>query len=293
MPDQRRAVFFGLGAVLCWSTVATAFKLSLVHLSPAQLLLVASLVSWLFLGAVLAFSGKWHLLWEGAPRDYLHSLALGCINPLLYYLVLFRAYDLLPAQEAQALNYTWALTMALLAAPLLRHRLRAGELLAAGISYCGVVVIATRGQLLSLEFANPLGVGLALLSTLLWALYWILNTSERRDPVVALFLNFSFALPLLFAWCLWRGEVQAMPWQGVAGAVYVGVFEMGLSFVLWLNAMRLTASTIRISSLIFISPPLSLVFIHFVLGEEILYSTLVGLALILGGLAMQHLLKGK
>jgi drug/metabolite transporter (DMT)-like permease len=293
LPDQRRAVFCGLGAVLCWSTVATAFKLSLAHLSPAQLLLVASLVSWLFLGAVLALGGKWHLLWEGAPRDYLHSLALGCINPLLYYLVLFRAYDLLPAQEAQALNYTWALTMALLAAPLLHHRLRPGELLAAGISYCGVVVIATRGQLLSLEFANPTGVGLALLSTLLWALYWILNTSERRDPVVALFLNFSFAVPLLFAWCLWRGEVQAMPWQGVAGAVYVGVFEMGLSFVLWLHAMRLTASTIRISSLIFISPPLSLVFIHFVLGEEILYSTLAGLALILGGLALQHLLKGK
>lgn len=283
---------YGLGAVMCWCTVATAFKLSLAHLSPAQLVLLAALVSWLFLAAVLAYSGRWRLLLRGSRRDYLHSLVLGCLNPLLYYLVLFRAYALLPAQEAQALNYTWALTMALLAAPLLGHRLRPAELLAALVCYAGVLVIATRGQLLSLEFANPLGVGLALLSTLIWALYWILNTSERRDPVVALFLNFSFALPLLLAWCLWRGELHSWPWQGLLGAAYIGIFEMGLSFVLWLNAMRLTTSTIRISSLIFIAPPLSLVLIYFILGEAILASTLVGLALILAGLAMQHLVRG-
>ena len=291
MPDQRRAVFYGLGAVLCWSTVATAFKLSLAHLSPAQLLLVASLVSWLFLGAVLALGGKWHLLWEGSPRDYLHSLALGCINPLLYYLVLFRAYDLLPAQEAQALNYTWALTMALLAVPILGQRLKAAELLAAFVSYAGVVFIATRGAPLAMEFANPEGVLLALASTVVWALYWLFSAKDSGDPAIALFLNFSMALPLLFAYVLCQGELTTVPWRGVLGAVYVGVFEMGLSFVLWLNALRLTNSTLRISSLIFLAPPVSLVFIHFILGEAILASTLVGLGLILAGLALQQKLR--
>ena len=211
MSGQRKAYLYGLGAVLCWSTVATAFKLSLIHVSPAQLVLMAALASWLFLALLLALEGKWRLVFDGSPRDYLHSLLLGCLNPLLYYLVLFEAYDSLPAQEAQALNYTWALTMALLAAPLLGHHLKPAELLAALVSYGGVVVIATRGQVFSLEFANPLGLALALGSTVLWALYWIFNTSEKRDPVVALFLNFSFSLPLLFAWCLWRGEVQPVP----------------------------------------------------------------------------------
>jgi hypothetical protein len=32
---------------------------------------------------------------------------------------LFEAYDRLPAQVAQALNYTWALTLTLLAVPVL------------------------------------------------------------------------------------------------------------------------------------------------------------------------------
>lgn len=292
MDKQQKAYCYGLGAVLCWSTVATAFKLSLAYLSPAQLVLVSSLVSWLFLAVVLVSNRGLSAITDASPPARLRAMALGALNPFLYYLVLFQAYDLLPAQEAQALNYTWALTMALLAVPLLRHPLRAGELLAALVCYVGVLVIATRGQLLSLEFAHPLGVGLALLSTVLWALYWILNTGEKMDPVAALFLNFSFALPLLFVYCLWQGELRAMPWQGVAGAVYIGVFEMGLSFILWLNAMRLTRSTIRISSLIFIAPPLSLVLIHVVLGETILGSTLVGLGLILAGLALQHLRRG-
>jgi drug/metabolite transporter (DMT)-like permease len=271
--------------------VATAFKLSLAHLTPAQLVLLASVVSWLFLGVVLAVTGKFEQVISAAPRDYRNALLLGGLNPLLYYLVLFKAYSLLPAQEAQALNYTWALTLPLLAAPLLRHPLKRAEIVAALISYCGVLVIATRGQLLSMDFASPLGVGLALISTVIWAFYWIFNAGSRQDPVVGLFLNFCFAVPMLLAYCLWVGELTALaavPWSGVAGAVYVGVFEMGLSFILWLHAMKLTRSTIRISSLIFMAPPLSLVLIHYVLGEAVLPSTLSGLALILLGLAVQH-----
>ena len=99
---------------------------------------------------LLVGSGKAASIRMGNPRQWLHSLVLGALNPFLYYLVLFEAYALLPAQEAQALNYTWALTMALLAVPLLGHSLRAGELLAALVCYGGVLVIATRGQLLSL-----------------------------------------------------------------------------------------------------------------------------------------------
>jgi drug/metabolite transporter (DMT)-like permease len=63
---------------------------------------------------------------------------------------------------------------------------------------------------------------------------------------------------------------------------------MGLSFILWLKAMKLTQNTARISTLIFLSPPLSLILIWAILDEVIRGSTLVGLAMILAGLAMQH-----
>ena len=289
MNDQQKAIACGLGAVLCWSTVATAFKLSLGYLSPPQLVLLATAASWLLLFGVLLGRKQGARLLHGSARAYLRALLLGAINPFLYYLVLFRAYELLPAQEAQALNYTWALTMALLAVPLLGHRLRPAELLAALVSYGGVLVIATHGELLAMEFVNPAGVGFALLSTVLWAFYWLFNTRAVDDPVLALFWNFSAALPLLLLFCGLTGELQAVPWRGVLGAAYIGVFEMGLSFILWQYALQLTRSTIQVSSLIFLAPPLSLVLIHLVLGEQILASTIVGLALILLGLLLQQL----
>ena len=287
--NDRLALIYGLGAVGLWSTVATAFKLSLAHVSPLLLVTVASITSWIFLGALVLVTGEWREL-VGLPRiKVLRLLLLGLLNPALYYFVLFAAYDRLPAQEAMALNYTWALVLPLLAAPLLRQTLQSRDIIAALISYFGVFIIATRGDLLSFRLSDPTGVGLAMGSTVIWALYWIANTRIDTPPVAGLFVAFTAAAGVLGSWGALNGDLFAIGWQGLAGGLYVGVFEMGVSFILWLQAMRLTRQAARISTLIFLSPPLSLVLIWGILGEAILPSTLGGLAFILLGLALQHL----
>ena len=285
---DRRAVKMGLGAVMLWSTVATAFSLSLEYLTPLQLVTLAAVVSWCFFATRLGSPARWASLQATSSKERITGLLMGWLNPGLYYLVLFAAYDQLPAQEAMAINYSWGITLALIAAPLLRQRLTPGALLAACISYSGIVVIATRGSPLSLDFAQPLGVGLALLSTLLWSLYWVINTRLSVDPEVNLFLNFSGALPLLLGLLWWSGTPLPIVWQGWAGGLYVGLFEMGLAFVLWMGAMKATTSTLRISSLIFLSPPLSLILIWMIAGEPVKAYTLIGLILILFGLWLQR-----
>ena len=126
MASQRKAILLGLLTVLLWSTVASAFKLSLRYITPVQLLFYASPMSILVLSVILLFrEGRINHLWQYSRHQYLQSLGLGLMNPCLYYLVLFGAYDRLPAQEAQPLNYTWALTLTYLSVPLLGHRLKA------------------------------------------------------------------------------------------------------------------------------------------------------------------------
>ena len=289
MLNQTRAYLLGLAAVLLWSTVASAFKISLRYLDPLQLLLYATAASTLLLAGILTCRGRLGAILSCTRRDFATSILLGFLNPFLYYLVLFEAYDLLPAQEAQPLNYTWALTLAILSIPLLKQKLRPADLAAGLICYSGVLVIATRGDLLSFRFSDPLGVGLALGSTVIWALYWIYNTRDKLDPVLRLFLNFLFSMPFVLAACLLFSEISVTDSRGYLGAAYVGLFEMGLTFVLWLSALRLSASTTRIANLIFLSPFLALLFIHLFVGEEIVPSTLVGLALIMGGLLVQRL----
>ena len=190
-----------------------------------------------------------------------------------------------------AIAGTWLsifLTLAILSIPLLGHKFHLTDLAAGVICCAGVFVIATRGQVLSFSFSDPLGVGLALGSTVIWALYWIYNTRDELDPVVRLFLNFLFGLPWVLVACLLFAGLSIADPIGFLGAAYVGLFEMGFTFILWLRALRLTESVARIGYLIFISPFLSLLFIHFLVGEAISTSTIVGLVLIVAGLLVQR-----
>lgn len=285
--SQGRALVLGLGAVLLWSTVATAFKLALAHLTPLQLLAVASMVSTLVLIVAVSIQRRWSELALAWRNNRWRYLGLGFLNPFFYYLVLFKAYDLLPAQQAQPLNYTWALTLSLLAVPLLGQRLYGRDFLAMLLGYVGVLVIATRGDILLLQFDSPLGVSLALGSTVLWALYWIYNARSDDAPVVGLLLCFLTGLPWVLV-TAWFNDGVPAGWSGVGAAVYVGLFEMGITFMLWLSALKTATHASRIGNLIFLSPFLSLIFIAQVLGESIHPSVYPGLGLIIGGVILQQ-----
>jgi drug/metabolite transporter (DMT)-like permease len=222
----------------------------------------------------------------------LRCLLLGLLNPAFYYWILLTAYDLLPAQDAMAINYTWGLTLPLVASLFSRTLPTKYETGLALLSYLGILVIATNGHLGSLEFDRPAGVALALFSTVIWGLSWVVNSrivdANNIDAELALFLNFSAALPVLWIVTGLTGQLPSVSVGSLLGGLYVGLFEMGIAFVLWMNAMRLTDNPLRISSLIFLAPPLSLLLIGTVLNETIAGSTLVGLVIILMGLAGQQ-----
>lgn len=288
MTRDRRAYLFAALAIAAWSTVASAFKISLRQLSPLELLLYAAVTSTVVLGVVVAVSGAWRTLAQWRSRDYLVSLGLGLLNPYLYYLVLFGAYDRLPAQEAQPLNYAWPVVLVVLSALFLRQRVTLRTLLAMGVSLVGVAIISTRGDLLALRFTDTTGVTLALVSTVIWASYWLFNLRDRRDPVLRLSVNFLFGTVAVLIHAL-VGETPPWPaWSALAAAAYVGCFEMGVTFVWWLSALRHARTTAQVSGLIFLSPFLSLLVIHWVVGESIYPSTVLGLVLIVAGIVLQR-----
>lgn len=292
--DERRALGFGLAAVLLWSTVATAFKLTLAEFTPIQMLTIASIVSALALTVICAVRGKLASILSTFLSNPWYYLLLGLINPLAYYLILFKAYDLLPASQAQAINYSWAITLTLMAALFLGQKIRKQDWVACSLSYFGVIVIATKGDILGLNFVSPLGVGLALLSTLLWAGYWILNAKNKADPIVAVLLGFLVAIPFAIGISIYEGASwQQISPQGWLAVTYVGLFEMGVTFVLWLSALKLTQNTARISNLIFASPFVSLILLATIIGEDIHPTTLIGLVLIISGLVIQQIKFGK
>ncbi|MGL5047638.1 MAG: DMT family transporter [Shewanella sp.] len=290
MKSSNLAYVYGMAAVFLWSTVATAFKIALSYYTPLQLVLVAVLTSIIALGGILAWQKKLCLLTPQFLRRPMFYLITGLINPFLYYVVLFKAYSLLPAQQALSLNYTWAVLLPLLAAPLLKQHLRKSDIAAALIAYTGVFIIATGGDISGFSFDSPLGIGLALTSTLLWCLYWIVNTKDQGDPVVSLLLSFLIGLPFIAVTLVLTDTLPSFSVKAIFAGMYVGLFEMGITFVLWLMALKNATRTANISTMVFLSPVMSIGFIAWILQETIAMATYLGLAFILSGMMLQQLL---
>ena len=273
-------MLLGLVAVLMWSTIAVGFKLGLRDMAPIQLLWIGGCFSWvLFSACCVLFPSK-----QRGRADILKACLLGLLNPLLYYLVLLTAYDLLPAHVAQPLNYTWAIVTALLAWPMLGQRLSRRTVIGILVGYAGVLVLVTRGQLTASLGFDPLGVLLALMSTLLWALYWIWSVNVQMRPWWFMWYGFSVAMPLLTILCWLTTGLPEMTVPNLGFGAWIGLLEMGFAFLLWQRAMATTTSVARLSQLIFLSPLVSLMLVVLILEESIHFSAFFGIALILLGL---------
>lgn len=293
MQQQTKAYLFAALAVICWSTVASAFKISLRYISSESLVFISSITAFAVLALLAVVGGHWRS-WRGwSYRDLLNSALLGFINPFLYYLILFHAYDLLPAQEAQPLNFIWPLVLVVFSVLFLGQRIRLLSMLAMLISFIGVLVISTRGDILGMQLTNRMGVVLALGSSIVWALYWTLSINDRKDPLPRLCLNFFFGALFTAVYIFTIGEFKLPSIEGLSGGVYIGLFEMGLTFFFWLKALQLSKTTAQVSSLIFITPFFSLLLIHLIVGETIYASTLPGLVLIIGGILLNQFVDKK
>ncbi len=288
MERQTRAYLYAVATVGLWSTVASAFKLTLDHMGFLEMLLGASVVSLAALFVIVLAQGKLAAIAHSSAKDLACSAALGFLNPFLYYVILFKAYSVLPAQEAQPLNWTWPIMLVLLSIAILKQPIRWASVLAVAISFSGVLVISTRGDVLAFRFTNLPGALLALGSSIVWALFWIYNVKDYRDEIVKLFLNFVFGSIFTLAAVLFFGELRVPPSAGLLGVLWIGLFEMGITFVSWLKALQLSRTTAQVSNLVYAAPFLSLFLIRFIVGEEILPSTVLGLVLIVAGVIVQQ-----
>jgi drug/metabolite transporter (DMT)-like permease len=289
--DRKKSLQYAVTAVIIWSTVATAFKLGLRELDYAQLIFIASGVSLLFLFFYLIVTQQFKIVFQSTSRDLLGSAIIGFLNPFAYYLIIFKAYTLLPAQLAQPLNMIWPVTLSLLSVPLLKQSISWRQFLALGICFIGIIILSSQGSISGFRNTNLLGVILALGSSVFWSLYWILNVKDHRPEAVKLFYNFLFGFIYLLIVIPFISDFRFPFGTSLWAAIYVGFFEVGITYLIWMKAMQLSDNNAVTGSLIYIAPFLSLIFISAVLGEQIHLTTIAGLILLASGILYQQFRK--
>jgi drug/metabolite transporter (DMT)-like permease len=285
--NQQKAYFFAGMAIFFWSTVATVFKIALRHFDPMNLVMYASFTSFIALFIIVLLKGKLKTIQTFTKSDFRNSALLGFLNPFLYYIVLFKAYSLLPAQVAQPLNMIWPVVLVFLSVPFLKQKIGISSFIALFISFAGVFLISSQGEVFHFGKSDPLGIILAVGSSLIWSLFFIFNVRDKRDEELKLLLNFFFSTVFIVLLNLVTGNFMVPGFEGISAAVYIGLFEMGITFLFWLKALSLSKSTDRISNFVYLAPFVSLFFIHYFLEEEIYGTTILGLILIITGIIYQ------
>ncbi len=285
------AYFYAAGAILLWGSTASVIKLLLVNLSSVQILFYASLFATIFLFTIAWFRGALSEVRNYALRDYVWFAAMGFVGVFLYYVCFYLALSYLSAQEAFIINYLWPIFIVLFAVPILAERFTVTKLIAVLLSFCGVLIVATNGNVTALSFESPLGVGLAVLGAASYGLFSTLGKLREYDR----FASMGFYYLATFIYCILTigfigGIAPITSTMQLFGLLWVGLGTCGLAFALWFMALK-HGDTAKISNLAFITPFLSLVYIHFLLGEPILTTSLLGLLLIVSGIVFQALRK--
>ena len=283
MKNSNKALLFVGITILSWSTVATAFKIALQEFSHYELLLIATTTALMVFALVISFQKKWHLLKELSKRQIKIFALTGFLNPAFYYLVLFKAYDLLPAQIAQPINYFWPILLTIMLAIFTQQKIQGIKYVGMGLSFLGVIFISLGPKSLFAETISFSGILLAFFSAFIWASFWILNKkNQQTDNTVNLFMSFFFGLSYLIIGSFFV-EINFNSVKGMLTSVYSGLFEMAVPFIFFGLALRKTENPVLINQLCYLSPFLSLFFIHFILGEKIYFTTVLGLLLIISG----------
>jgi len=283
MPFYKTATFFALSAVLFWSTVATSFKIALKDLHYIQVLTIATYTSTFIFFFTLIIKKNFYETFSISTKQWFFSAISGFLNPFLYYIVLLKAYSILPAYMAQPLNYTWPVVLTIMSAWLLKQKLSFLSIVAFIFSLVGVFFISLSKNNTQ-SAINIFGILLATCSSIIWSLYWIINIKDKRDVISKMFLNFLFGSIYLSILILFVDLPTINYKISFLAAIYIGFFEMGITFLLWLTALKKAIRTDKISIYIFLSPIISLFFISTILKENISTFAIIGFLFIISGI---------
>lgn len=286
MKKNNLSYFFVGLASLLWASTAAVTKLLTINLDSLQVVFYSSLFAFLVLLLIVLFQNKTKLIKQYTKRDYVIFASLGFIGVFLYRFFLNTALSLMPAQEAFIINYLWPVMVVIFAIIILKEKASSKTFLGIILSFCGVIIVITKGNLANLRFDSWAGILFALSGAIVYGLFSVLGKKKQYDLVISMMFYYLFALFYALVATLLFSEIPKISSNELLGLLWLGIFPSGLAFLFWFFALKY-GDTAKMSNIIFLTPFLSLIYIYFLLGEKILVSSIIGLIIILIGILIQ------
>ena len=271
--------------------------------SELSVTLPISLINWLstafsiiLLSIVLSFSGKWKVFQLYKKRDYITMLLMGAIGMFPYTALYYLAFSLAPANAGNIniINYTWPVWIIILSVFFLKEPLTLTKIMGILLSFAGVYLIFSNGNMKGLQVHQSAHYMPAYLSAgagaFFWGLFSVLSKRCRFEPLSSLLIyNISaflfFSVIVLFFTGLKTPSINEWILLFILGGCI-----NGLGYLFWILALRY-GDTARIANLVYLTPFIALVYIYIFRGTRIHAFQFAGLTLIVAGPVIQHALR--
>lgn len=282
--------YFNIGlCIMLWGAIPVVSKKAMMDIDNIQLLFYSTVFSTFILGFMVIWEGKWKLIKSYKISNYLHMGSLGFLGNYLYYIFLYGALARTTASEGFIIAYMWPIFVMVLSFLILKEKVTKSKIASITISFLGMVIIATNGNVFSMEFTNPYGDFLAICGAFIFALYSVLGKKVQYDNTFSVFIYFLTALILLIPTMRFTSGFVLPKGDTWIWIVINGCFVNGVSYVFWFKALKYGRTEI-IANLLYMTPFVSLIYISLFLDEKILISSIVGLMIIVTGVISQYLM---
>lgn len=283
-----------LVAVILWGASFVATKMALAELAPVHVMALRVGLGAVALNLWLTRQRRWGELAQLERRDWLR---IGLV--VLVSVFLHLSTQVMGLQRTTAVNGSLLITLA----PLFMFALSAiffGEAVTwlKGLGFLtailGSALVITRGHLgaLSLSSQTLTGDLLIVTSAVGWALYSTLakELMQSRSPLIVVTLTFNLSLPVLAVLVALTGPGFLRAVSHASGRAWGAVLFLGwgcsaLAYVLWYAALKKQILS-QVSVLQYWQPLVTTLLGVFLLNESIVWTTVMGGGMILGGVAM-------
>lgn len=279
MASWRVYLFLVLANVF-WSGNYVVGHLVAGHISPLQLTAIRWAVAAPFLVGLAILIDRPD--WRAALREWpMHLLQAG-LGLIAFCLLSYEALRHTTALNAALVGATNPALIAVVAALVVRQRMRPRSVVGLAISLLGVLLVLTDGRLLQVFTTDYNVGGLFMLGAVaVWTAYTVIGRFLKTPPVASAAVQATMAAVVLAPISLTVGGPITLDAGGLWGVVYICIFPSVLSLMLWnISVKKIGADRAGVYLNLM---PVFTALIALALGTPITLVQLVGGALVIAG----------
>ena len=289
---QIRGHLAALFTVTVWGITFISTKVLLVSFTPVEIMFFRLVLATLVLWAIRPPKLSGYTLSRRTLQDEWKIMAAGLCGVTLYFLFQNIGLSYTLAANASVLISTAPLFTALVSRAFLNEKLKANFFLGFTAAIAGIILIAFNGSLV-LKL-NPLGDLLTILAALVWAFYnlFIKKINPPSDALLVVTrktftYGLLFMLPSLPLFEFRLGLERLSVLSNLLNLLFLGVAASALCYITWNLAVQYIGP-VKTSVYIYLVPIITIIVSVVVLHEAITTIALIGMALILTGMALSE-----